>query len=151
MKVLAQKIKQCFPHWNEKIVTEDLLTEFCGKTGVFVFERETKHKGEFRLYDGLPSIQIDPRLVAGERLWVFAHEVGHVLFHHPLAQKFCATENLKNLFVQKMDFQANFFAAVSLIPKSEMKRKTLAEFMDEYNYPRELLELRQIYYERYKY
>jgi Zn-dependent peptidase ImmA (M78 family) len=151
MRVLAEIARKEFPHWNKKIISDVELQNYCETNGAVVVDHPTEHLGEYSLLnDKTPVIWIDPSLSGGFRHYVFAHEVGHFLYRHPFPQKFRLSLNQEHLFLEKLDFQADFFATIALVPKPELKIKSLGELAEEYGYSKEMLWIRKEIYERYK-
>lgn len=142
--ILSQILKKKVLDWNEKIFTEDDFYRVCKIEKVRVFEDETlKYKGEYTIYENVPFIALRKNL-QNELLWVGFHELGHHLIHYPVAHKFS-----KGIW-RRMDREANFFAAIALMPSGLIKAKTFGEIIEEYNYPKELIRIRKDIYDTYK-
>ena len=142
--ILAQIIKKKLPEWNEKIFGEDDLYELSKRFKVLIIENAiAKSKGEYLVIDNMPTILLKPNLKK-EKLWIGMHEIGHHLLHYPVNHKFSRSTT------NKMDRQANFFAAIALITTKTVESKTLGEIMEEYNYPKELILIRKEIYEECK-
>lgn len=150
MKAIVRAARGALPFWNEKVFAERDFEAYCRTNRIAVVEHKTKFSGEYLLVHNRPVIVLDPHLIKAKRLWVWAHEIAHHLLHHPYSQFFGGTQRARNLFVEKLDFQANFIAAIALVPLLLVKTKSFGEINDEFGYPRELLNLRKDYYERYK-
>ena len=140
LHLVAQK---AFPHWNKRVVTERDVRRVCHNKGVRIVEGKTGVSGLYVVYRGVPFIVIDPDLGWPLCLWVLLHELAHHLLHVPGLQFF------DNRFESKADYEANFIAAVALMPLDLIKRLTFAEIQDEYGYPSELMWFRKEIYEQF--
>ena len=142
--ILTQIIKKKLPEWNERILTEEDFYAYCQRDKVRVMESELfKHRGEYTIHDNICFILLQTKLKYGEKLWVGFHELGHHLLHYPVPHKFSKG------YWRRMDREANFFAAIALIPTWLVESKTFGEMMEEYNYPKELIEIRKEIFEVY--
>lgn len=142
--ILSQILKKKVPDWNKIIWNDDKFAITCEEAKVRVVEDETlKHKGEYTIYKDVPFIALRKGLKPPMRLWVGMHELGHHLLHFPVNHRFS-----KGIF-RRMDREANFFAAIALIPTWMVESKTLGEIVEEYNYPKELIIIRKEIYEAY--
>lgn len=150
MRNLDRLAKVAFTDFNKRVHTEDELFAFCRSQRVAVFDFPTNALGEYTLEENQECIVLDPGLKGGQRLWVFGHEVGHLLFHHPISQQFCANEQQHNIFIHKLDTQANYFATLFFIPKFLILSKAVGEIVEEHGYPLEMVSLRQEFYGRFK-
>lgn len=152
--ILSQLIKMKYPRWNECVLNLDDFDWLSQKTLVPIIEDpDTQGKGEYTIIDGQPVILIKPNLKNKDKIWVIAHEFGHHFLHYPVPHKF--SKGLK----KRMDREANFFAAVALIPTSLIQEKllifktieqALGSLNEELNYPKELLKIRKEIYEAYR-
>jgi Zn-dependent peptidase ImmA (M78 family) len=150
MKAVIKVAKAAFPGWNKRVHTEVDLLDYVEQRKILLVSGETDSLGEYTLFKNRPAIILDPFLKNGMRAFVFSHEIGHDILHHPFSQKFKhGSEYAFDLFIEKLDYQANFFATILLVPKSEL-RKSMQELIDEYGYTAEMLWLRKEYFERYK-
>jgi Zn-dependent peptidase ImmA (M78 family) len=141
IQFLAQK---AFPHWNTRIVTEREVRAYCKKKGVQIVEGDVGVEGLYVIYGGVPFIVLHPALKGAMRLWVLLHELAHHLSHVPGMQLFDKS------YESKADFQANFIAAVAMIPLPLMEKMTYGEIQEEYDYPTELMEIRRYIYAEFK-
>ncbi len=143
--ILSQIIKKKLPQWNKRVFGADDLDRLSGAMKVPIIEDASAiAKGEYWIVEGVPFILLKPNLKPAEKLWVGFHEVGHHLLHYPVPHKF--SKSLQ----RRMDREANFFAAIALIPTWLVKSKTFGEIMEEYNYPKDLILIRKEIYENYK-
>ena len=143
--IISQLIKKKLPEWNTRVFDADDLDRLTQSMKLPIIESATaKAKGEYLIIEKLPVILLKPKLKSAEKLWVCYHELGHHLLHYPVSHKFSKS------FQRRMDGEANFFAAVALIPTYLVESKTLGEIMEEYNYPKELISIRKVIYENYK-
>lgn len=152
--ILSQILKKKVFEWNEKVFTEDDITNICKVEKVRIFEDHSlKPKGEYTIHEGVPFILLRPNLKREMRLWVGAHELGHHLIHYPVPHRF--SKGTK----RRMDREANFFAAIALIPTKIIEEKllteisvetALGEIMEEFAYPIDLILIRKDIYDTYK-
>lgn len=153
--ILSQIIKIKYPSWNEFALTLEDFDWLSQKTLVPIIEDpDCDGKGEYIILDdGQPVITIKPNLKNKDKIWVIAHEFGHHFLHYPVPHKF--SKGLK----KRMDREANFFAAVALVPTFLIKERltifdtidqTLGSLNEELNYPKELIQIRKDIYEAYR-
>jgi Zn-dependent peptidase ImmA (M78 family) len=128
--ILSQLIKRKLPEWNERVLSGDDLDKYVEAFRVPMIEDDAaKAKGEYLLIEGQPIIILKPNLKQMEKLWVGFHELGHHLLHYPVPHRFS-----KGCWRRK-DREANFFAAIALLPTKLVESLTLAEIVEEYGYP----------------
>lgn len=142
------------PEWNERVHGADELDGLSQTLKVPIIEDATaKSKGEYLIINGEPMILLKPNLKCTDKLWAAYHEIGHHLLHHPVPHRF--SKGIK----RRMDREANFFAAVALIPTQLIEEKAkedlsvdeaLGAIAEEYNYPKELIAIRKEIYETYR-
>lgn len=152
--ILASIIKKKTPDWNLRVWTEDDLDLLSQRFKVpMLLEESAKAKGEYVVIENIPMILLKPNLKPITRLWVGLHEFGHHLLHYPVNHRFSKGTR------RRLDREANFFAAIGLIPTFLIKEKDLlgipintilAEIAEEYGYPKDLLKIRKEIYETYK-
>lgn len=143
--ILTSIIQKKIPFWNERVFTEDDLLNLCQIHHARHYEdEEMKGKGEYTIHKGVCFVVVNKNLKSPEKLWVGLHELGHHLIHYPVPHRF--SKGTK----RRMDREANFFAAIALIPTSLIQDKSWCEIMEEYNYPRELIEIRQDIFDGYR-
>ncbi len=143
--ILSQLIKKKLPEWNERVLTDDDLYDFCQRGNVRIVESDLfKHKGEYSIRKNVNFILLQKNLKQSEKLWVGFHELGHHLLHYPVPHYFS-----KGL-CRKMDKEANFFAAIALLPTNIIKKRTFVEILEDYNYPKGLIIIRKEIYDSYK-
>jgi Zn-dependent peptidase ImmA (M78 family) len=134
--ILSQIIKKKLPEWNERIFAYDNLQPLCRGSGVGLIEAPIRAKGEYTSHDGVPIIILKRGLAQKMRLWVGLHELGHHLLHYPSAHSFS-----KGIY-SKVDREANFFAAIAMMPTELCRTATPAEIAAEYDYPPEIIQIR---------
>lgn len=145
MNLIAQRIKEIFPHWNKRSFTEIEAYEFCEKEKIILVETDLiDAPGEFRIHREKPFILIHKFIQEHMRAWILWHEIAHYVLHSPLSAKFSAST------VRIIDLQANYVAVVALIPKKLLKTKTLFEIQDEFGFPKNLIMLRKEIYDTFK-
>lgn len=143
--ILEQIIKKKLQNWNGRVFSLDDFYAVCARENVRVMESNLfKHKGEYSIHEGIAFILLQAKLKREEKLWIAFHELGHHLLHYPVNHKFSKS------IIRRMDREANFFAAIALIPTRLVKSKTLGEIMEEYNYPKELILIRKEIFDVYK-
>lgn len=143
--ILSQIIKKKLSEWNTHILTEDDFYNICQSEKVHIFEEYFfKYKGEYLIQDGKSLILLQKKMSREEKLWVGFHELGHHLLHYPVPHRFS-----KGL-CRKMDREANFFAAIALLPTEVIKLKSFVEILEDYNYPKGLIIIRKEIYDNYR-
>ena len=142
--ILSQLIKQKLPEWNEIIISEDRFLAACERLRVRIVEWPIRSRGEYIVEDGLPLILLRKGLDDRLRHWVGVHELGHHLLHYP------ATHRFSKSIHSRMDREANFFAAIALMPTELCRVMTPGEIAGEYDYPKEIIEIRRKISENYQ-
>ncbi|MBS1793373.1 MAG: ImmA/IrrE family metallo-endopeptidase [Acidobacteria bacterium] len=143
--ILAQILKKKVPGWCEKVFIEDEVLQICQHWKVRPFKDETiKAKGEYTIHEKQAFILYRPGLKREIFVWVLLHELGHHLLHAPVSHKFSRS------IYRRMDREANFFAAIALMPTWLVESKTWGEIIEEYNYPLELIKIRKEIYDTFK-
>ncbi|MDX6696065.1 MAG: IrrE N-terminal-like domain [Blastocatellia bacterium] len=140
LHLLAQR---AFPYWNKRPITERDIRRYCKRKGIVIVEGKVGSLGLYTPYGGYPFIVVDPSLQGPLRLWVLLHELAHHLLHVPGLHLFDRN------FESKADYQANFIAAVAMIPLSWVQTKSFADLLEE-GYPEDLLWFRKGSYEQFK-
>jgi|SRR6185503_7676452 len=125
--------------WNQRVLTIDDFDRLCELEDVAVEKRETGFPGLYTRRDGRPVITISPAVLPRARGWVLWHEMGHVLLHDPGCAFFYRND-------RKLERQADLVAACALIPRPLLEKASLSEIREEYRYPIELCELRQMFF-----
>lgn len=131
--------------WNKRPLTIEDFDQYCYEEGIWVYKVPLKHdEGMFFRFRERPVIVLNKRLAPGMLVWAAFHELGHYCLHPPELQYFAAGTT------DKANYEANFLAAIALIPKRYVEMYTKADIQEEYGYPNELFALRKELYERYK-
>jgi Zn-dependent peptidase ImmA (M78 family) len=134
---------KAFPHWNRCRVSEADVRRVAKRRGVMIVEGEVGVPGLHVVYRGVAFIVIRPTLRGVMRTWVLLHELFHFILHEPGLQLF------DPYFETKADREANFCAAVALLPREMLERKARNELLED-GYPAELLDLRKEILEQFK-
>lgn len=143
--ILYRILKKRIPEWNEKVFTEGDFERLCEAEFVRVIETNVlRSKGEYISQHGFAFILIRQGLPRIQKLWVGLHELGHHLMHYPVPHRFSRS------IVRRMDREANYFAAIALIPTDLLRQSTIGEIAGEHNYPNELLLIRKEIYDAFK-
>lgn len=124
--------------WNEKVLNEDAGLHYCRQNKICVVDDRREEYGRIVFYKGYAFILINPKLELAMRTWVLFHEIGHFILHSPHSSKFCP------LLKRKSDREANYVAAVAMMPKAAIEGKTFAEIQEEFGYPDELITIRDL-------
>lgn len=136
--ILEQILTRRVPEWNKRVLTFDDFYLICEKEKLAVVEDENlKCKGEYGIYKNKPYIALKKQLKEPMKLWVGLHELGHHILHYPVNHRFSRST------LRRMDREANFFAAVALMPRFLVNSKTFGEIVEEYNYPNEIVYIRK--------
>lgn len=133
---LSQVAKDKIEELNERVQHEDKALEFCSRHKIYIVEDRRQKYGKLKFYKGYVFLLINPDLSKGWRLWVLWHEIGHFIFHSPRSSSFSISTKRKN------DREANYVAALVLIPKDIIEMFTPGEIQEEYGYPMELIQIR---------
>lgn len=141
--ILSTIIKKKLPQWNERIFNNDDLPLLASETKVGLIEAPIKHKGEYTCRSGFPIIVLKQSMPRALQLWVGLHEIGHHLLHYPTAHRFS-----KSIY-SKSDSEANFFAAIAMMPTELCRIMTPAEIAEHYGYPTEIIEIRRLITENF--
>lgn len=147
--ILSQIIKKRLPEWNERIFSAADLDWLQSRLQVRIVERnEFRRRGEYTLKERnnkiFPFILIKKTVNLKDKIWIAYHEIGHHLLHHPVPHKFSKS------LVKKMDREANYFAAIALMPTRLIAEKTFGEIVEEYGYPKKLIQIRKDIWEAYR-
>lgn len=143
--ILSQILTRKIPEWNRRIFTDDDLYLIGERERLAIVEDENlKCKGEYGIYKGKPFIALKKQLKPTLKLWVGFHEVGHHLLHYPVNHRFSRST------VRRMDREANFFAAIAMMPTLLVTTETYGEIIEDYNYPQQLIDIRKEIWEAYR-
>lgn len=142
--ILLNILKKKIDYFNKRIFTEDDFFKICEDTKCTVIESTIKSKGEYLIYRNQAFIIFKNGLSSSLRLWVGLHELGHHLLHYPVNHKFSRGT------IGRLDREANFFAAIALMPTTLIQQKTLDEIVEDYNYPREIIWIRKDIWDNFK-
>lgn len=140
LKTLAPTIRRFLPDWNNRVHTEADGYEFCERFDVATLDTDLiRDLGEYRIRNGSPIILLHKFTSNRYRNVVFQHEIGHFILHPTTAAKY-SDEVTK----RKIEKEANFVAAVAVLPRYVIDTKTLAEIADEFNVPRKVILFRKL-------
>lgn len=142
--ILSQIAKKKIPKWNEKVLDMEDFETLCEAEEVRVLETSAKHKGEYCIYRNQPFILLKKNLKPNLKTWIAWHELAHHFLHYP------ATHHFSRSTFRRMDREANFVAAIALMPSSLVKNLTMAEIIGDYEYPIALVEIRKEIFEEFK-
>ena len=141
---IAQIIRQRVDGWNTRILGETDALTFCRHHQIRILEDAKLRYGQIQFYRGHSFIFINPNLSPGMRSWVLWHEIAHFILHDPIVSTFSRQCR------RKCDCEANYVAAIALMPISILEHVTFGELEECYGYPSELIRLRWDIYERRK-
>lgn len=140
---LIPLIKRYIPDWNLRPRSELDAESFCEEYGIIRHDTDLiTDLGEYRQRQGRPVILLQKYISNRYRNVVLHHEIGHFICHPTIVARF-SDEVLK----RKVEKEANFVAAVSLLPNYIMRTKTLAEIADEFNVPHKTILFRRYIYD----
>lgn len=107
--------------WNEKAFTETDILRLCRRERIKIVEYQlTASPGFYYVCKGRPFITIDSRLRGTRCLYVMLHELGHHFLHVPPGMIGAHFFRLRP--GTKQEHEAEFFAAVALIPERRLRR-----------------------------
>lgn len=135
MNLLTHKISEFLPDWNERVHTEADAYAFCERNQIITIETDLiSDLGEYRTYKEKPFIFLHKFIDERFRNWVLHHEIGHFILHPATCAHF--SDEVQK---RKIEKEANFVSAVSLMPRHILEDKTLAEIQEEFGYPRKII------------
>lgn len=141
---LTEVIKYKIPEWNCKIFSLEDIPGLCNALKVGYVEAAIAPLGEYVIYNGIPIIVVKKNLGRPLSLWVVLHELGHHLLHHPLTHHFSKTS------LSRLDYEANFFAAIAMMPTHLCRAMSPSEIKEFYGYPEKIIEIRREITELFK-
>lgn len=132
--------------WGKKVLTYEDFERIAAAKHIWIYKVKMRHDdGLHYVHRGVqPVIVLNKDLAPGDLVWKAFHELSHALLHPTGLYYF--TEGT----TEKADYEANFIAAIALIPTPIFETKTFEEIQEEYGYPNELKWPRKEYYERYR-
>lgn len=141
--ILTSILRKKDADWNRIVYDEDATDRLLQRLRLpVVTDEAAKVKGEYIVDDdGFSMIVLKPNLKNPLKLWVVLHEIGHHLLHYPVNHRFSKGTR------RRMDREANFFAALALLPTWLVRSKTLEEIIEEYGYPLNLIKIRKEIYD----
>lgn len=142
--ILSNLVKKKVVGWNKRVFSEEDARNICRELGVQIVVDNIDARGEYIVYKKISFIILKKSLNNHWRAWVLWHELGHHLLHYPGHYLFNQGST------RKADFEANYIASIALIPTFLVKTKTLSEIIEEYNYPKKLIETRKLIYDYFK-
>lgn len=140
--ILTSLVRKQLPDWNVRVFNEEDALTICRAGKVRVTEQQIRSRGEYLIYKEIPFIILKTGLKSNWRAWILWHELGHHWLHYPGSHAFSRHTR------RKMDWQANYVAALALVPTVLWESASPAEIMADYGYPKELLKLRGVIYDR---
>jgi Zn-dependent peptidase ImmA (M78 family) len=129
--------------WNKRVLTEWDALEFCRLNNIRIVEDPIRMFGSIEFYKGYVFIIINPGLRKAMRLWVLWHEIGHFILHDAQEGEFSTSIH------SKVEAEANFVAAIALMPRPMVEGKSMKEIYSETGYRHELIEIRHAIMEGY--
>ena len=146
MKLLTKPILKFLHGWNERVYTEADAYEFCTSNRIVAVETDLiEDLGEYKVYKEKPFIFLHKFIDWRYRNWVYFHEIGHYILHPTSSAHFSDAVTKR-----KIEREANFVAAVALMPNRLITSRTFSEIVEEYNYPKKLIVIRKEIYDIYK-
>lgn len=142
--ILSNLAQKKIENWNKSVLTIEDGEMFCYKNGVRLITAPIASRGEYTVYKKIPFIIIRENLNPKWKTWVLWHEIAHHILHYPGNYLFSSSS------ARKIDFEANFVAAVALMPLSIIGQLTVSEIIAEYGYPKEIIEIRKLIYDNYR-
>lgn len=142
--ILAHILKKKLPAWNSRVLRSPDMPELCRQARCGFVEGPSRFKGEYIIHGEVPMILVKRGLRADLKDWVPMHELGHHLLHYPTPHKFSKG------ICSKADREANFFAAIALMPTVLCRQMTPDEIVAEYGYSPEIVQIRLEIAEHFK-
>lgn len=139
---LARLIKA--KNLNTRVHTLDDFLRHCDEEQILVREYPLRFcKGLYTVCESVPCIVLASGLSLVERTIVAWHELAHYWLHSPGVCFFRS-------FERRFEYEAQAIAAIALVPKSLLMKRSLHEVEEEYGYSREFLWFRKDVYERFR-
>ncbi|HEY8562830.1 MAG TPA: ImmA/IrrE family metallo-endopeptidase [Pyrinomonadaceae bacterium] len=145
MNLFIPTILKFLPDWNKRIHTELDAIKFCDRHKIILHETEAiDDLGEYRFYRNRHCILIHKYIENNYRPWVLWHEIAHFILHPTTAASFC-----DNQTKHKIEKEAHFVAALSLMPTYIVELKTVRELQYDFGYPKRFIFLRKEVHDLY--
>lgn len=133
MNQLLSRIKEIFPHFNERAITEVEFWRAAKKEKVIVRSVPLMVDGYYQRYHGRHYILINEKLNGLTWLFTALHEFCHYLFHEPCDIDNYVLYRRGARVPDGRERQADAFAMIALFPINELKEVELAcSFPDEW-------------------
>lgn len=144
---LPKLATRIFPEWNEKVISDARMFEYCRdkKVRVVFGNDDEVEYGCYTIYNDLEWIVLNKNLDPEMLTWVFSHEIYHCDAHSPLTSYFSIAMDKKN------DAEANIFAAVCMMPKPLIYNRTVDDICGDYGIPRRLAVIRKLVSDNYEF
>lgn len=143
--IFTSLVQKKLAEWNHRVLSEDdAFAAVAGEPVRIHTDAPIRWRGEYLIYRETPTILIKKNLSSRWRLWVLWHELAHYWLHQPGHYKFHKT------IVRKFDFEANFVAAIAMMPTYLVQRYSIDELIYEFNYPKEIKFVREFIASYYK-
>lgn len=122
--------------WGKRVLSESDARDYCRLHKVYIVDDPKQPYGRIMFHKGYVFILINPNLDRGSWLWVLFHEIGHHALHAPQSGRF------SKLIRRKADREANYIAAIALMPRQIVEGRTIEQVHYEFGYPIELVKIR---------
>lgn len=133
---LAEISRRRIPDWNQRVLTEADAIAYCKVNKLCLVDDKAENYGRIVFYKGHVFILRNPHLPPATALWVLWHEIGHFILHAPQSSRF------NPLVKRKSDREANYVAAVAMMPRHLIYGRSIAQVQHDFGYPPELVRLR---------
>jgi Zn-dependent peptidase ImmA (M78 family) len=139
MKLLIPTIKKFFPDFNQRVHTEADAYDFCARHKIITIETDLINvPGQYRVHRERPIILLHKYIDRHYRNWVFHHEITHFILHPTTMATFS-----DEISYRKIENEANFVAAVLLMPRHICDSMKVEEIQEEFGYSRRLVLIRK--------
>ncbi len=126
MNTLFDRLKKALPFVGSRPVTEDDLHDFCETRGVdVVFAHEIRHGLYVRTEMGTDHIFLNSMLYGHSLVYVFAHEVAHMILHVPTRSRRAAKMQFSGDLSRRMHDEAETAAALMMYPLAKIERSLI--------------------------
>jgi Zn-dependent peptidase ImmA (M78 family) len=133
MNQLLPRIREAFPHFNERAVTEEDFWRAAKREKIIVRSMPLVVDGYYQRKNGRHFILINRNLTGVAWLFAALHEFCHYLFHEPCGGDNYVLYRNGRPHQDSRERQADAFALIALIPATELKQARLAHaYPDEW-------------------
>jgi Zn-dependent peptidase ImmA (M78 family) len=129
--------------WNERVLNAEDFERICQFEGVQIFHKASEEwDSAYFLDDGQPVIAINKTLRRGPRIAVAFHALAHHFQQEQTACYLKGRDHRSYLVEGGSECDAHIIAACAVLPRTVLNHHTRAEIVRDYDFCKELLDLR---------